>query len=46
VKNHVRILLAAAAVALALGWLGLRRGNAELAARAPAAAVTAPEVTR
>jgi hypothetical protein len=38
VKNHVRILLAAAAVALALGWVGLRRGNAELAARAAAGA--------
>ncbi len=38
-KNHVRILLAAAAVALALGWVGLRRGNAELAARAAAGAV-------
>ncbi len=37
-KTHVRILLAAAAVALVSGWLGLRRGNAELAARAAAAA--------
>ncbi len=37
-KTHVRILLAAAAVALASGWLGLRRGNAALAARAAAAA--------
>ena len=43
-RNDVRILLAAAAVALALGWLGLRRGNAELAARAAAAA--APEAAR
>lgn len=32
-KTHVRILLAAAALALVAGWLGLRRGNAELAAR-------------
>ena len=45
-KNHVRILLAAAAVALALGWLGLRRGNADLAARAATAAAAAPEVSR
>jgi len=37
VKIHVRILLAAAALALAAGWTGLRRGNAELAARAAAA---------
>ena len=43
-RNDVRILLAAAAVALALGWLGLRRGNAELAARAVAGA--APEAVR
>jgi hypothetical protein len=33
VKTHVRILLAAAAFALAAGWLGLRRGNADLATR-------------
>jgi hypothetical protein len=45
VKNHVRILLAASAVALALGWLGLRRGNAELAARA-ATSAAAPEAAR
>jgi hypothetical protein len=32
-KTHVRILLAAAALVLLAGWLGLRRGNAELAAR-------------
>ncbi len=42
-KTHVRILLVAAAVALAAGWLGLRRGNAALAARAAAAA---PEAAR
>ena len=32
-STQVRILLAAAVLALALGWLGLRRGNAALAAR-------------
>ncbi len=32
-KTHVRILFAAAALALAMGWFGLRRGNAALAAR-------------
>lgn len=32
-KTQVRILLAAAALALLAGWLGLRRGNAELEAR-------------
>lgn len=37
-KIHVRILLAAAALALVAGWAGLRRGNVELAARAAAAA--------
>ncbi len=37
-KIHVRILLAAAAVALLSGWLGLRRGNAALVARAAAVA--------
>ena len=36
-KTHVRILLFAAAVILVSGWLGLRRGNAELTARAAAA---------
>ncbi len=36
-KTHVRILLLVAAVALASGWLGLRRGNSELEARAAAA---------
>ncbi len=36
-KIHVRILLAAAALALVAGWAGLRRGNAELAARVIAA---------
>ncbi len=42
-KNHVRILLAAAAVALVGGWLGLRRGNADLAARAVTANAAASE---
>ena len=32
-KTQVRILLAVALVALLAGWLGLRRGNAALAAR-------------
>ena len=32
-KTQVRVLLAAAALALAAGWLGLRDGNATLAAR-------------
>ncbi len=41
-KNHVRILLAAAALALVAGWAGLRRGTAELAARAVAAAEARP----
>lgn len=44
-KTHVRILLAAAAVILASGWLGLRRGNAALEARA-AAVAAAPEAAR
>ena len=42
-KSHVRILLAAAALALVAGWLGLRSGNAELAARVAAAGSTAGE---
>ncbi len=37
-KTHVRILLAAALAALLAGWAGLRSGNADLAARAQAAA--------
>ena len=41
-KNQVRILLAAAALALAIGFFGLRSGNAVLEARLvkPAAEVT------
>lgn len=41
----IRVLLAAAALALALGWLGLRRANVALAGRlaaGPAAAERAP----
>jgi hypothetical protein len=39
-KTQIRILLAVAILALVAGLVGLRRGNAELAARlaAPAAA--------
>ncbi len=44
-KNQVRILLAAAALALALGWAGLWRGNVALAARLAADGAGA-EVTR
>ncbi len=43
-RNQVRILLALAALALAAGWLGLRRGNAVLEARL--AAAQAGEVAR
>lgn len=42
-KTHVRILLAAAALALAAGWLGLRRGNAELEQRLAAGGAAASE---
>jgi len=44
-KTQVRVLLAAAALALAAGWLGLRSGNGALEARlatGPAAAEKAP----
>ena len=44
-KTQVRILLAAAAVALLAGWLGLRSGNAMLetrVARAPSAGEVSP----
>ena len=44
-KTQVRVLLAAAALALALGWAGLRVGNVALEARlaaAPAAGEKAP----
>lgn len=40
-KTQVRILLAAALVALLAGWVGLRRGNAALAARLPGASAEA-----
>jgi hypothetical protein len=43
VKNQVRILLAAAALALAVGFFGLHSGNAALEARlAKPAAQVAP----
>lgn len=44
-SNQIRILVVLAAVALALGWWGVRRGNAALEARltsAPAAAEARP----
>ena len=44
-KTQVRVLLAAAALALALGWAGLRGGNVALETRlaaAPAAGEKAP----
>ena len=42
-KAHVRILFAAAALALAAGWVGLRRGNAELEARLAAGGAAVSE---
>jgi len=39
---QVRILLVAAVLALAVGWAGLRRGNAALEARLAAGAEVAP----
>ena len=44
-KTQVRVLLVLAILALALGWLGLRRGNAALAARLAASRAGA-EVAR
>jgi hypothetical protein len=44
-KTQVRILLALAALALAAGWLGLRRGNATLAGRLAATSI-AGEIAR
>ncbi len=41
-KTQVRILLAAAALALLAGAVGLRRGNAALEARRAATAGVAP----
>jgi len=38
VARQVRILFLLAAVALAVGWVGLRRGNAQLETRLAAAA--------
>jgi hypothetical protein len=37
-KTQIRILLAAAVLALAAGFVGLRRGNAALEASLPSAA--------
>ncbi len=42
-KTQVRILLAVSALALLLGWVGLRRGNAALSGRLSAGAA---EVSR
>jgi hypothetical protein len=41
-KPQVRILFLVALVALAAGWLGLRRGNAALEARLATAGERAP----
>jgi hypothetical protein len=54
VKSQIRILFAVAAVALAAGWLGLRRGNAALEAKTElgagrteaSGAAPTPEVSR
>ncbi len=46
-KTQIRILLVAAALALAAGWVGLRRGNAALEGRlAAGAAGSGAEVAR
>ncbi len=44
-KIHVRLLLAAAAVALAAGWIALRHGNSTIEARLAAGPAQA-EVAR
>ena len=43
-KTQVRILILMTIVALAAGWVGLRRGNAVLEARLAAAGSPAKEV--
>jgi len=45
-KTQVRILLVFAILALAAGWVALRRGNAALAARLEAGPTGAAEVSR
>jgi hypothetical protein len=49
-KPQVRVALVILILALAAGWLGLRRVSASLeqaiAARAPAKALASPETTR
>jgi hypothetical protein len=42
VNRQIRILLAAAALALLAGWLGLRTGNASLEDRIERGAVSRP----
>jgi len=41
-STQARFVLALAVVALTLGWLGLRRGNADLEARLASAAGVRP----
>jgi uncharacterized membrane protein AbrB (regulator of aidB expression) len=45
-KTHVRILLIIAILALAAGWLGLRRGNAAIEKRLAARPAGTAEVAR
>ena len=41
-RTQVRVLFLAAALVMAAGWMGLKRGNDALAAQAAAAAAGAP----